>query len=106
MIDRLRRELPASVGHRVLAVHLDARDPVVGRVAVTEAELPVQVDLDKGAHMGLLGLVQLVVLPSPGVLSVVQLIKGVPEHHRHLVSCRIEPVQLRLHRVQLSIGII
>jgi len=76
--DGLRRELPAPVGHRVLAVDLDARDPVVGRVTVGEAELPVQVDLDESAHVGLLGLVQLVVVPAAGVLPVVQLVERVP----------------------------
>jgi hypothetical protein len=71
VIDGLRRELPASVGHGVLAVHLDARNPVVSRVAVIEAELPMQVDLHEGAHIGLLGLVQLVVLPPTGPLPVI-----------------------------------
>ena len=106
MIDGLRREFPASVGHGVLAVDLDARDPVISRVAVSETKLPVQVDLDEGAHVGLLCLVQLVIFPSPGALPVIQLVERVPEHHRHLITGRIEPVKLRLHRVQLDVGIV
>src|SRR5580693_6954484 len=106
VVDSLRWQLPASVGHGVLAVDFDARDPIVSRVAVTEAELPVQVDLDEGAHVGLLGFVQLIVLPPAGVLAVVKLVKRVPEHRRHLVACRVKPVQFRLHRVQLSIRIV
>ena len=106
VVDGLWREFPAPIGHRVLAVDLDARDPVVGRVAVGEGELPVQVDLDEGAHVGLLGLMELVVLPPPGVLPVVQLVERVAEHRRDLVADRVEPVQLRFHRVHLNIGIV
>ena len=106
MINGFRREFPASVGHRVLAVDLDVRDPVIGRVAVIETELPVKIYLDESAHVGLLCLVQLVIFPSPGALPVIQLIERVPEHHRHLIACRIQPVKLRLHRVKLDVGIV
>ena len=93
MIDGFWRELPASVGHGVLTVDLDVCDPVISRVAVTEAELPVEVNLDESAHVGLLCLVQLVIFPTPGALPVIQLVERVPEHHRHLITCWIEPVE-------------
>jgi len=96
---------PAPVGHRVLAIDLDARDPVVGRVSVGEGELPVQVDLNEGAHVGLLGLVELVIVPPSGVLPVVQLVERVAEHRRDLVADRVEPVQFRFHLVHLGVGI-
>jgi hypothetical protein len=65
----------------------------------------VQVDLDEGAHVGLLGLVELIVLPPSGVLPVVQLVERVAEHRRDLIADRVEPVQLRFHQVDLGVGI-
>ena len=99
-------KFPAAVGHGVLAVDLDTRDPVISRVAVSETKLPVEVDLDQRAHVGLLCLMQLVIFPSPGALPVIQLVERVPEHHRHLIAGGIEPVKLHLHRVQLDVGIV
>ncbi len=104
MIDGFRRQLPAATGHGVLAVDLDAGDPVIGGVTIVEAELPVQVDLNERPHVGLLGLAQLIVVPAARVLAVIQLIKGVAEYRRDLVTCRIEPVQIRFDHIKLRVG--
>src|SRR6266446_4778370 len=86
MIEGFWWQLPAAIRHRVLAIHFYACDPVVGGAAVLEVELPVQVDLDQRAHVGLFGLVQLVVCPPSGVLAVVQLVKSIPKDGRDLVT--------------------
>jgi len=56
--------------------------------------------------VGLLRLVQLVVVPAAGVLAVVELVKGVAEHSRNLVACRIEDVKLSLDRIKLRVDVI
>src|SRR5260370_34072611 len=75
MIYGLRREFPAAIGHRVLAVDLDPGDPVVGGVTVAEDEPPAQADLDQRPHVGLLSIVRLPTSPAAGVRPCVPRIK-------------------------------
>ena len=49
--------------------------------------------------MSLLSLMQLIVAPTPGVLSVVNLVKRVTQHFGNLCACGVQNVQLSFDRL-------
>jgi len=53
--------------------------------------------------VGLFCLVQLVVIPTPRMLSVVELVEGIAKYPGHPISGWVEPIELSLNRVQLRV---
>ena len=53
--------------------------------------------------MGLFCLVQLVIIPTPRMLPVVELVEGIAKYPGYLISGWVEPIELSLNRVQLRV---
>src|SRR3954465_11555707 len=73
---------PGSPLLRELAVNVDPADGEIHRDSISEAELPLQVDLDERTEVGLLRLVELIPPVSAGVLAIQEHVVGLSDDLR------------------------
>jgi hypothetical protein len=76
---------------RELAVDFDPGNSVVRGIAVREVKFAVKVDLHQRAHMRLLGLMQLLVIPPACAPTIQQLIEGIANNGGEHLAAGIQP---------------
>ena len=103
MVHRLWRDHPVAGILGELAVHVDAADREVHRLAVGEREGPLHVDLGERAEVGLLGLAELLPAVPTGVLSVEQHVVCPTQHTPNLAAIRVSGYQFLGDGLELGI---
>lgn len=105
----LGRDHPVGQLLRVFAVHLDTLNLVVEDLPVSEAELPLKIDLNQGPAVGLLGLVELLPAEAASMLPVQEHVESPPDYLADSSTISVEskemgeyPLDFRVIRSRLA----